>query len=246
MNANPIYKFTAGAPFQPGDRVRVVSLQLEDQDSVEEDSRYLEQVGVVKYLEYTCGCGQSFPDDPMIGVVFDNLPDWEFWRNELAFEGETLEMVEEHLNELSWLDYSGGLTPDELERIISDETEPWLWHWILTHTSLDVIKEYVFKHIPEKNLNWRLEMEKKDHVFVFVSGGLLQDVCLEDGKDVSYFLFDNDLIKAGECPFCGENVGETCPVHGDLREMRDISREDAVALYRRVQSLEREGNDVNL
>jgi hypothetical protein len=66
-----------GSPYQPGEVVRVVP---GDDGSVPE---YIGGVGVVLYLEYDCGCGQTFPCDPMIGVRLDDGREYEFWRDEL-------------------------------------------------------------------------------------------------------------------------------------------------------------------
>jgi hypothetical protein len=41
------------------------------------------RVGEIIYFEYNCGCGQTFPNDPMIGVKFDNAEIEEFWEEEL-------------------------------------------------------------------------------------------------------------------------------------------------------------------
>ena len=73
----PIYTAVAGSPYQPGDRVHVVRVQ----DA--EDSAYLGACGTVTHLEYACGCGQSYPADPLIGVTFGSLPAWEFWPEEV-------------------------------------------------------------------------------------------------------------------------------------------------------------------
>ena len=43
--------------------------------------------GTVEYLEYECGCGQSYPDDPMIGVRFDDGVVEEYWQEELVILG---------------------------------------------------------------------------------------------------------------------------------------------------------------
>ncbi|MFI5298218.1 MAG: hypothetical protein ACHREM_08985 [Polyangiales bacterium] len=79
--AQPIYTRVEGAPYQPGDLVTVIAAEDIDVDDV---SEWIGRVGRVKYLEYSCGCGQSFPDDPMIGVKFVGGSLEEFWRGELA------------------------------------------------------------------------------------------------------------------------------------------------------------------
>ncbi len=47
------------------------------------DPAFLGREGRVLYFEYTCGCGQTYPNDPMIGVKFRGKAE-EFWREELA------------------------------------------------------------------------------------------------------------------------------------------------------------------
>ena len=76
-----------GAPFGPGDFVRVG----EPTDSTspgEKDSHttrsYKGSLGLVVHLDYACGCGQTFPHDPMIGVRFASGETEEFWSEELA------------------------------------------------------------------------------------------------------------------------------------------------------------------
>jgi hypothetical protein len=73
-----IYKDVEGAPFRIGDTVKVVSLS---DDTADED--LLGSHGSVLYFEYSCGCGQTFPRDPMIGVLFGERTA-EFWKEELA------------------------------------------------------------------------------------------------------------------------------------------------------------------
>ena len=77
-----IYTDVAGAPFRIGDTVKVVSLS---DDTADED--LLGCQCSVFYFEYSCGCGQTFPDDPMIGVRFQERTA-EFWKEELAVLGE--------------------------------------------------------------------------------------------------------------------------------------------------------------
>jgi hypothetical protein len=40
--------------------------------------------GQVVHYDYACGCGQSYPDDPMIGVKIQGEV-FEFWKEELSF-----------------------------------------------------------------------------------------------------------------------------------------------------------------
>ncbi|MCW5555847.1 MAG: hypothetical protein KIS67_27280 [Verrucomicrobiae bacterium] len=72
-----IYKNVDDAPFRIGDKVRVVFLADETADR-----KFLRRVGTVHYFEYTRGCGQRFPHDPMIGVKFARCFE-EFWKEEL-------------------------------------------------------------------------------------------------------------------------------------------------------------------
>jgi hypothetical protein len=67
-----------GAPFLISDKVTVCRLADETANS-----SYLFRRGVVEYFNYSCGCGQTYPGDPMIGVRFANGETEEFWREEL-------------------------------------------------------------------------------------------------------------------------------------------------------------------
>jgi len=83
-SANPIYLPIPGAPFAPGDRVRVVDII----DGTVDERVVVGLSGTVVYQEYECGCGQTYPGDPMIGVKLDGFdPDilqTEFWKEELC------------------------------------------------------------------------------------------------------------------------------------------------------------------
>ena len=70
-----------GAPFKLGYEVRVL-----DNPSLDctFDEQYIGKIGHVVHFEYDCGCGQSFPADPMIGVMFSDFKVEEFWKEELA------------------------------------------------------------------------------------------------------------------------------------------------------------------
>jgi hypothetical protein len=41
------------------------------------------KVGIIVYLNYDCGCGQSYPKDPMFGVSFANGKLEEYWKDEV-------------------------------------------------------------------------------------------------------------------------------------------------------------------
>lgn len=88
LGARPRYEPVNGAPFQPGERVRVVdAIDLAALDL----SSLVGSSGVVSYLEYDCGSGQTFPRDPMIGVRLDSGIAQEFWPEELeAYPGTCL------------------------------------------------------------------------------------------------------------------------------------------------------------
>jgi hypothetical protein len=84
LGRNPLYCDVFGAPFKIGERVAVTN-GVDDTF----DSFYRGRVGVVEYLEYECGCGQRYPDDPMIGVRFSSDRVEEFWAEELALRPDT-------------------------------------------------------------------------------------------------------------------------------------------------------------
>ena len=67
-----------GAPFKIGAPVRVV--QLVDETG---NRAWRGRAGTVKFFSYDCGCGQSYPDDPMIGVESPRGKIEEFWKEEL-------------------------------------------------------------------------------------------------------------------------------------------------------------------
>lgn len=70
-----------GAPYLIGARVQVVKGTDETFDKA-----FLKRVGYVTYFNYNCGCGQTYPHDPMIGVEFPNGVTEEFWREELKLK----------------------------------------------------------------------------------------------------------------------------------------------------------------
>lgn len=82
LGANPLYRPVKGAPYVPGDIARVSGCC----DEVGEDVGVPALVGrlcLVRYLEYRCGSGQHYPDDPMIGVQFSTGETQELWKDEL-------------------------------------------------------------------------------------------------------------------------------------------------------------------
>lgn len=82
--AGPIRQRVDGAPHQPGDRVLVVAAV---DANVQDVAEHIGKAGRVAYLEYGCGCGQRYPDDPMVGVELDDGGSEEFWPEELGGEG---------------------------------------------------------------------------------------------------------------------------------------------------------------
>lgn len=69
-----------GAPYSIGDAVKVLDNPNDDETF---DYYFSGKEGFVDYFEYDCGCGQVFPEDPMIGVRFSNEATSEFWKEEL-------------------------------------------------------------------------------------------------------------------------------------------------------------------
>ncbi len=80
-SAQPIRTNLHGAPFRIGELVRVARLS-----DATGDANFLRKCGRIVYFEYSCGCGQSYPGGPMIGVRFLNGTA-EFWKEELRQTG---------------------------------------------------------------------------------------------------------------------------------------------------------------
>lgn len=85
FGARPITSNIEGSPYQPGQNVLVVD-SIEGDDPLVGVTEFIGKSGIVTYLEYSCGCGQKFPDDPMIGVRFPDSTMQEFWAEELRLE----------------------------------------------------------------------------------------------------------------------------------------------------------------
>lgn len=79
---NPQYRKydIEGAPFKIGCKVKI-SNRSEDSTF---DKKYSNKKGEVVFFEYDCGCGQTFPCNPMIGVKFRDGEIEEFWKEELT------------------------------------------------------------------------------------------------------------------------------------------------------------------
>ena len=69
-----------GAPCKIGDKVKVLNNPNMDETF---DKRFFNNICEVIYFEYDCGCGQTFPEDPMIGIKSSVGKIGEFWKEEL-------------------------------------------------------------------------------------------------------------------------------------------------------------------
>ena len=68
------------APFKIGSKVQILNNPINDETF---DKKHSGRNGEVIFFEYDCGCSQTFPEDPMIGVKFQNGKVAEFWKEEL-------------------------------------------------------------------------------------------------------------------------------------------------------------------
>ena len=68
-----------GAPFSIGQSIIVCGVA-----DWAADRSFLFRRGIIAYFNYDCGCGQTYPQDPMIGVLFPSGHVEEFWREELS------------------------------------------------------------------------------------------------------------------------------------------------------------------
>jgi hypothetical protein len=69
-----------GAPYKIGQKVKVLNNPNIDDTF---DIKFINKTGEIVFFEYDCGCGQTFPKDPMIGVKFSDGSIDEFWKEEL-------------------------------------------------------------------------------------------------------------------------------------------------------------------
>jgi hypothetical protein len=73
-----------GAPFSIGETVIIDNLvDIETLEYRDEPEHLIGQQGNVAHYDYDCGCGQIFPDQPMIGVTLADGTIEEFWPEEL-------------------------------------------------------------------------------------------------------------------------------------------------------------------
>ncbi len=75
-----VRKDSEEAPFKVGEEVLVLNNPNLDSTF---DEQYVGKIGRIVHFDYECGCGQSFPSDPMIGVMFCDVSLEEFWKEEL-------------------------------------------------------------------------------------------------------------------------------------------------------------------
>lgn len=76
--AKPIRRNVEGAPYKIG-----VLVSVERGSDETFNPGYLGMVGTVVHFDYSCGCGQTYPSDPMVGVMFSDSIIEEFWKEEL-------------------------------------------------------------------------------------------------------------------------------------------------------------------
>jgi hypothetical protein len=76
----PLNKNVDCAPFKIGDKIKVLNNPNNDETF---NKLFISKSGLVIYYDYECGCGQNFPDDPMIGVRFENGIVEEYWKEEI-------------------------------------------------------------------------------------------------------------------------------------------------------------------
>jgi hypothetical protein len=70
-----------GAPFEIGDAIKVNEQNICDSTF---ENKFIGLEGIIIFFEYNCGCCQSYPNDPMIGVQFPNGEIFEFWKEEIT------------------------------------------------------------------------------------------------------------------------------------------------------------------
>jgi len=80
----PLYKNVYGSSFNIGEKVQVLNNPNKDETF---DEQFAFKSGIIIYFEYECGCGQNFPNDPMIGVKFKQGIVEEFWKEEIKIIG---------------------------------------------------------------------------------------------------------------------------------------------------------------
>lgn len=78
MVAKPIRKDVKGAPF----KIRMM-VKVKELIDLTGDESLINLTGTVDHYEYSCGCGQTYPQDPMVGVRFPDGRVEEFWKEEL-------------------------------------------------------------------------------------------------------------------------------------------------------------------
>lgn len=77
FDPNVVVNREMGAPFDVGERVKVIS-------PADEFAKKIGWVGVVSNFIYSSGCGETYPGDPMISVVFKDGSNEVYWKEELT------------------------------------------------------------------------------------------------------------------------------------------------------------------
>lgn len=80
LNRLELHHDVMGTPFEIGQKVLILDNPSDDETF---DKQYAGRCGEIIFFEFSGGCGQSFPNDPMIGVKIDEQHMEEFWREEL-------------------------------------------------------------------------------------------------------------------------------------------------------------------
>lgn len=127
-------KQEAQPPFLPGDFVYVVKAVDAE---VHDVSNYIGRSGKVVSLDYDCGCGQEYPDQPMTLVDFGRGDNEEFWPEELAKE-VTATDLRAKLDKLAQAEKSRGM-PMFMERPDRWFDQPH-WRCVRDHVSIRYLK----------------------------------------------------------------------------------------------------------
>jgi len=80
ISTNKISHDIYGSPYTIGEKVIVLSNVSNDCTF---DDKFIGLIGKIEYFDFECGCGQTYPTDPMIGVKFLDNSIEEFWNEEL-------------------------------------------------------------------------------------------------------------------------------------------------------------------
>jgi len=81
LTKNPLRHDIDGVPFRIGQLVKVLENPSNDETF---DLEFASKVGTIRFFEYESGCGQTFPNDPMICVELTDGKRDGFWKEELT------------------------------------------------------------------------------------------------------------------------------------------------------------------